>query len=117
MQHVAHCIENLEDLGVNDFKPVEVDMSDCVTIVEVMKNNSNGHPIKDINRNFVNEQIKVITDREAYNRNCKLCKHRMKKEEDKQKKFEDNKQLLLGQMLTHVCPIIHSTMDTIPEYK
>ena len=41
----------------------------------------------------------------------------MKRKEDEQDKFEDNKQLLLGQMLVQVCPIMHSTMDTIPEYE
>ena len=40
MQHVAHCIKNLEDMGNDDFKPVNVDMSNCVTIVETRKNNS-----------------------------------------------------------------------------
>ena len=117
MQYVAYCIENLQDLGFDDFKPMEVDMSTCITIVESTKNNSNGDPLKDINGNFIMEEVKVIKDRKTYNKNCELQKHRMKKEEDEQHKFKDNKILLLGQMLAQVDPTIHATVETIPEYK
>ena len=41
MAHVADCIENLEDLTIDNFKPDPVDLSDCVSIVEVQKLDEN----------------------------------------------------------------------------
>ena len=35
MAHVADCIHNIEDLTKDDFKPEQIDFSDCVTKVEV----------------------------------------------------------------------------------
>ena len=99
MQHVAHCIENLQDLGDDDFKPVETDMSNCVTIIEARKMDSNGNPLQDIGGKYITEEVKIITNRDAYDKNCELQNHKMKKKEEEQHKFKDNKILLLGQML------------------
>ena len=84
MQYVAHCIKNLEGLGNNDFKPAEVDISNYVTIVETRKNDSSGHPIKDVDGNYVIEEVEIITNRQAYNRNRELQRHQIKRNEDEQ---------------------------------
>ena len=117
MQHVAHCIEHMQDLSIDDFKPEEINMSDCIIMMNARKMDSNGNPLEDIDGNYITKEVKIIKDRETFDRKCELQKHQMKNKEDKHKKFEGDKKLLLGQMLLQICPTVHSTLDTIPEYE
>ena len=72
MQHVSSIIKNLQDLGNDDFKPVEVEMSNCTVIVSARKMDSNGNPLLDVNGNQIMEEVKIIKNRQAYDRNYEL---------------------------------------------
>ena len=88
MEHVAHCIKHMEDLGINDFLSEEVNMSDCTSMMDARKLDSKGALLQDINRNIIMEQVKLITNRELFDSKIKLQKHRTRNKEDKYKTFK-----------------------------
>ena len=61
MAYVADCIKNMEDLTMNDFRPEEIDMSDCIQMVTTRKLDADGKPIKDLEGNELRDEVKVIT--------------------------------------------------------
>ena len=117
MEHVTHCIKYMVDLGIDDFLPEEIDMSGCTSMMAARKLDSEGVPLRDVHRNIITEQVKLITNVELFERKIELWKHRMRKKEDEHKKIESDKKLCLYAAELQMCPGVHATMDTIPKYK
>ena len=87
MSHVADCIYNLEDKPNNFFKAEEVDVSDCITKVQVQMKDDNGRVLTDENRNVVLTEVQTVSDISKFKITKELRKHRTRKKEDKRQKF------------------------------
>ena len=96
MDHVAHCIEKMVDLSMDDFQPEEIDMSDCIKVVTTRKLGADGNPIKDLQGNKLMEEVKLITSADRFDAKSELQKHQMKIKEEEYRTFESNKKLCLG---------------------
>ena len=72
MDYVAHCIEKMVDLGIDDFQPEEIDMSDCTKMVTTRKMSAEGTPLEDVDGNILTEEVKLITDAERFKTKSEL---------------------------------------------
>ena len=116
MTHVADCIDNTEDLNMDDFQPEEIDMSDCIQMVTTRKLGADGKLIKDLQGNELRDKVKVITNANRYNAKNELQKHKMRTKEEEYRKFKGNKKICLGSTKLQMCPGVHDTLDTVPKY-
>ena len=108
MAYVADCIKNMEDLTMNDFRPEEIDMSDCIQMVTTRKLDADGKPIKDLEGNELRDEVKVITHADRQDEKNEIQKHRIRFKEGKYRKFEGNKKICLSSTELQMCPGVHA---------
>ena len=116
MPHVADCIKNMEDLTIDDFQPESIDFSDCVSKVEVLKLDSNGNKIVDVQGKPVSEWIEIVTDSATHRGKEEQRKWNSKAKQEEYRKFESDKKICLSTAELQWCTGTIDTMETMPEY-
>ena len=85
--------------------------------MDARKTDANGNPPLGADGNLITEQIMAVTDRNEFETTKELQRHRTRKKEDEQYKFNDDKELLLCFMLGQVDPMLNQILETLPEYE
>ena len=117
VSYIVTCIKDLTDKDYDDFKPEEIDLSNCETYINTCKTDTKGKLLLDNDWNPVVEQVMVVTNAAAYEVAKELQKHKTRKKEDERQKFIDDKKLLLCLLLRQVNPTIKQQLNSLPEYE